>query len=198
MTRNEEKRRKPEKSGNRKHGDGLRECSAEMEDIRCFEPVFDERSEILVLGSFPSVRSRADGFYYAHPRNAFWIIIGQLFCPGERLDDVEGKKTVLLKNRIALWDVCKTCEIRKSADSTIRKAVYNDIAGLIGKTIIRSILFNGATAEKLFMKYIKDTGTGINLPFARLPSTSPANAIPSEAKLQAWKQALTHTEKGAE
>ena len=164
-----------------------------MDGIKCFEPVFDAGSEMLVLGSFPSERSRAEGFYYAHPRNAFWTIIGQVFCPGEPLDGTERKKAVLLENRIALWDVCMTCEIRKSADSTIRKAVYNDIAGLLGETRIRAVFFNGARAEQLFERYVRETGAEIDLPRTRLPSTSPAHAVPFEMKLQMWKQALAHT-----
>lgn len=166
--------------------------------MKCFEPIYDPESKILILGTFPSVKSRADGFYYAHPHNAFWRIIGDMFCKegdsGEGNDlttcDIDRKRSVLLKNRIALWDVCETCEVNGSADASIRRVKFNDIAGLISKTKIHAIFFNGAKAEELFEKYVKAVKVEIDLPCRRLPSTSPACAIPFEAKFQAWKDAF--------
>ena len=158
-----------------------------------FDPIYDERSEILLLGTFPSVKSREAGFYYAHPQNAFWRIMGELIC-GDR-DVLIGasdarKKQVLRDNNIALWDVCETCEVSKSSDASIRNVKYNDIAELIGKTQIKTIFFNGGKAEELFERYRKEKNVKIDLPCRRLPSTSPARAIPYEDKLRIWKEAI--------
>ena len=159
----------------------------------CFEPVFDQRAEILILGTFPSVKSRQAGFYYAHPQNAFWRIIGDLFCGGGedlRQAGIERKKQALIDNRIALWDVCNTCNIDGSADASIRNVVFNDIAGLIGKTNIKAIFFNGAKAEELFIRYKKEKDVSIELPCRRLRSTSPACAVRYEKKRAEWKAAI--------
>ena len=158
-----------------------------------FDPIYDERSEILILGTFPSVKSREAGFYYAHPQNAFWRIMGELLC-GDRealIGASDGrKKQVLRDNHIALWDVCERCEVNKSADASIRNVKYNDIAGLIGNTQIKAIFFNGGKAEELFKRYLKEMKVNVGLPLKRLPSTSPARAIPFEDKLRIWRESI--------
>ena len=158
-----------------------------------FDPIYDERSEILILGTFPSVKSREAGFYYAHPRNAFWRIMGELLCNDRDVligATTARKKQVLRDNHIALWDVCETCEVSKSADASIRKVKYNDIAGILGKTQIKAIFFNGGKAAELFGRYMKEKNVKIDLPCKRLPSTSPARAIPFEDKLRIWRESI--------
>ena len=158
---------------------------AEYVHIRhTFEPVYDSRSAILILGSLPSVKSREQGFYYGHPQNRFWRVLSAIFdypLP----DTVEAKKSLLLQERIALWDVIAACDIKGSSDSSIRNAEAADIAGLLAKTDIRHIYANGRTAEKLYNKYIfPQTRREIRV----LPSTSPANAAFSlEDLIDAWK-----------
>ena len=149
-----------------------------------FEPVFDENSEILILGTFPSVKSRENNFYYGHPQNRFWRVLSEILGT-EAPKDIEAKKQMLLSNRIAVWDVVKSCEISNSADSTIKSVVPNDLSEILEKTRIKKIYANGKTAEKLYNRYIKKhTKTDI----ITLPSTSPANASYNMKKLvDEWK-----------
>lgn len=148
-------------------------------------PVYDENSEILILGSFPSVRSRAEGFFYGHPRNRFWRVMAAVF--GDEVPvSTEEKKNFLLRHRVALFDVLAACEIEGSADGSIRAALPNDLTPILEKSKIRRIFVNGKTAEKLYQKYLLP-GTGI--PALCLPSTSPANAAVSEERLiEAWQE----------
>lgn len=135
-------------------------------------PVFDKNSRILILGSFPSVKSRESKFFYGHPQNRFWKITAAVF--GANIPStVAEKKEFLLNNRIALWDVAASCEIEKSADSSMRNVVPNDISVILNACDIRCIFVNGKTAEKYYNKYILPS-TGIKA--VCLPSTSPANA----------------------
>ncbi len=148
-----------------------------------FEPVFDENSKILILGSLPSVRSRADGFYYGHPQNRFWRLMAKLFDE-ETPKTIDEKKAFLFRNGIALWDVIASCEIENSADSTIRNAVPNDLSKIFKKADIRAVYTNGKTADKLYRKYNERKAVC-------LPSTSPANAAFSMEKLEsAWRVIL--------
>lgn len=144
-----------------------------------FEPVWNSESEILILGSFPSVKSREQKFFYGHPRNRFWTVLSRLLGV-EAPTDIENKKAMLLSHHIALWDVIAECDIYGSADSSIKNAVPNDIKFIIENSDIRHIFTNGATADRLYNKYIYPT-TGISA--VRLPSTSPANAAKSADKL---------------
>ena len=148
-------------------------------------PVYNEHSRILILGSFPSVASRAEGFFYGHPRNRFWRVVAAVF--GESVPcTVEEKKQFLLKNRIALFDVLASCEIEGSSDSSITGAVPNDLAPILFGGKIESIFVNGKTAARLYDKYLKDK-TGLSAKV--LPSTSPANAAWSEERLiEAWQE----------
>ena len=144
-----------------------------------FEPVYDENSRILILGSFPSVRSRSDGFYYGHPQNRFWRLMSALY--GEKsLQSTEEKRNFLLKNGIALWDVIASCEIENSSDSSIRNAIPNDLERILKNAQIHTIYTNGKTADKLYRKYYQKASIC-------LPSTSPANAVWTfEKLLQSW------------
>lgn len=149
-----------------------------------FEPIFDKNSEILVLGSFPSVKSRENNFYYAHPQNRFWRVVASVYsCPVPKT--VEEKKNMLLSNKIAVWDVIKSCEITGSADSTIKSVIPNDLSEILSVADIKKIYANGKTAQSLYNKYIKKN---IGFDIISLPSTSPANAAYSLEKLiKEWK-----------
>lgn len=149
-----------------------------------FEPIFDKNSEILVLGSFPSVKSRENNFYYAHPQNRFWRVVASVYsCPVPKT--VGEKKNMLLSNKIAVWDVIKSCEITGSADSTIKSVIPNDLSEILSVADIKKIYANGKTAQSLYNKYIKKN-TGFDI--ISLPSTSPANAAYSLEKLiKEWK-----------
>ena len=150
-------------------------------------PVWDARSEVLILGSFPSVASREAGFYYGHPRNRFWKLLGLLFdetVPG----DIAGKKEFLLRHRVALWDVIASCEITGSADSTIKNVTPNDLRPLLEGSRISRVCLNGGKAASLYKKYLAPR---VPLPAFTLPSTSPANAAWSMERLEeAWKIVL--------
>ena len=146
-------------------------------------PVFDENSRILILGSFPSVKSREQQFFYGHPQNRFWrVLAGVLDCPVP--GTVEEKKALLRSHGIALWDVVARCEITGSADASIRSVVPNDLTGLLSTGHIERIYCNGGTAAALYRKYLLPR-TGMEA--VPLPSTSPANARRSQDDLiEAW------------
>ena len=148
--------------------------------VHPFEPVWDKNSRILILGSFPSVRSRADGFYYGHPQNRFWRLMSELY-ETELWKTTDEKKEFLLKNGIALWDVIGSCEIENSSDSSIRNAVPNRLTDIFENANIQAVYTNGKTADKLYRKYFEREAVC-------LPSTSPANAAWTfEKLLQTWQ-----------
>ena len=121
--------------------------------IHEFGPVFDRNSRILILGSFPSVKSREQQFYYGHPQNRFWKVIAAL--TGEPLPEtIEEKRALLLAHGIALWDVIASCEIAGSSDSSIRNVVPNAIPQLLAETGIQAVFGNGAKACELYEKYV--------------------------------------------
>lgn len=152
-----------------------------------FEPVYDENSRILILGSLPSVKSREQGFYYGHPRNRFWKVISVLLNCDEPIT-IEEKKQMLLSHYIAVWDVIDNCDIIGSSDSSIRNVEAADILGLLQKTNINRIYANGKTAEKLYNKYVAGKTQVQIIP---LPSTSPANAAFSIERLAGvWRVIL--------
>lgn len=135
-------------------------------------PVYDENSEILILGSFPSVKSREAAFFYGHPQNRFWRVIAAVYGddPGST---PETKTAFLLRNHIALWDVIGQCEIVGSADATIKNVVPNDLTAILSAANIKAIFVNGSTAAKYYRKFqLPVTGREA----ITLPSTSPANA----------------------
>ena len=149
--------------------------------IHTIPPLFDKNSEILILGSFPSVKSRETQFFYGHPQNRFWRVISKIFeeeCP----ETVEQKRSLLLKHNIAVWDVIESCDIEGSADSSIKNVVPNDLSIILNNANIRQIFVNGRTAYRYFCKYQKDLNA------VCLPSTSPANAAFSLDRLiLEWK-----------
>ena len=153
---------------------------AEYQKVRHeFAPVYDENSRILILGSFPSVKSREQQFYYGHSQNRFWKVLARL--TGTPLPQTtEEKKTMLLQNHIAIWDVIAQCEIIGSSDSSIREVVATDLQQILESADIRQIYANGNTAKKLFDKYQKER---CGREIIGLPSTSPANAAYSLEKL---------------
>ena len=147
-----------------------------------FEPVWAEDARVLILGTMPSVQSLRQGFYYAHPRNAFWPMMFELL--GERFsEDIGDRKRLLIRNRIALWDVARSAVRPGSLDSAIREAAPNDIPGLLDSCPgIRKVLLNGTVALSLYRKLL----TPLAVESALLPSTSPANTMPYAKKLAAW------------
>ena len=154
-------------------------------EIHTIAPVFDENSEILILGSFPSVKSREVKFFYGHPQNRFWKVMSAVFGddPGTT---IESKTEFLKINKVALWDVIASCDINSSSDSSIKNVTANDLSLILQTARIKRIYTNGKTSDKLYAKYLEDK-TGIKA--INLPSTSPANASWSLEKLiQEWKK----------
>lgn len=148
-------------------------------------PVYNKNSKILILGSFPSVKSREGGFFYHHPQNRFWKVISQVFnrpLP----QSIDEKRSLLLDLNLALWDVIRSCDIEGSADSSIKNVIPNDLLEILNTADIKQIVCNGNTSYRLYMKYIYPN-TGI-MPL-KLPSTSPANAAFSlDLLITAWSQ----------
>ena len=153
-----------------------------------FAPVYDDRSRALILGTWPSPKSREMAFYYGHPQNRFWPLLAAL--TGEPLPRgrISPPKSSCFAPRLALWDTLESCTITGASDASIRDVVPNDIAGLLRKAPIQAVFCNGATAYRIYTKYQQPL-TGI--PAVRLPSTSPANAACSPARLEElWGAAL--------
>lgn len=154
-----------------------------MKQFHNIQPIYNSQSKILILGSFPSVKSREARFFYHHPQNRFWKILEQLFDVS--LKSIDEKREFLLSYHIALWDVIESCEIIGSSDSSIQNVVVNDIQRLLQNTHIDTIFTNGKKAHQLYQKFC--------LPLTHkedicLPSSSPANAMYSLEKLvEAWK-----------
>lgn len=152
--------------------------------IHTFEPVYDEKSRVLILGSFPSVKSREAGFYYYHPKNRFWHVLSTITEEKEPAT-IEQKRDLLYRHGIAVWDVVYSCDILGSSDASIKNVVPADISMLLSKTKIRKIYANGAKAEELYNRYCQ-AKTGVEI--CRLPSTSPANAAWTINRLvESWK-----------
>ena len=153
------------------------------EIVHPFDPVVDASCRVLILGSFPSVQSRADGFYYGHPRNRFWPLLCEVFHEDMPATHAE-KKHLLLSHHLGLWDVCAQASIAGSMDASIRNAVPVDIHRVLDKARIDRILCNGKLAGRLYEKYLLPC-TGLDA--VCLPSTSPANAAWSAKRLtDAW------------
>lgn len=155
-----------------------------MRQIHPIPPVYDAHSTVLILGSFPSVKSRETGFFYGHAQNRFWRVTAAVFgCPVPAT--IPEKRAFLLGNRIALWDVLAACDIDGSADASIRDACPNDLAPILAAAPITRIFTNGAAADALYTRWQLPT---VGIPAVRLPSTSPANAAWSlERLIDAWK-----------
>lgn len=135
-------------------------------------PLYDENCKILILGSFPSVKSREAMFFYGHPQNRFWKLMAALFEEAYP-QTIEEKKALVLKHHIAMWDTIRSCTITGSSDSSIKDVVPNDLSVILDNSRVERIFCNGATSYRLYMKYIYPA-TGVKA--VKLPSTSPANA----------------------
>lgn len=154
-------------------------------------PLYSKDSRILILGSFPSVKSREGEFFYHHPQNRFWRVLAEV-CREQPPTTIEDKKELLLRHWIAVWDVIQSCEITGSSDSSIKNVIPNDLSYVLEHAPIRQIFVNGNTAYKLYQKYIypKCGKTAI-----KLPSTSPANAACKyEELLEQWLQIREYIE----
>ena len=162
--------------------------------IHSIEPIFDAESRVLILGTMPSPKSREVQFYYGHPQNRFWRVLAAVL--GEELpQSVPEKKAMLLRHRIALWDVLAECEITGASDSSIRNPVANDLYVSLDHAPVQAVFTTGATAWKLYTR-LQKPHTGIEA--VRLPSTSPANcAVKMEALTEAYKAILPWLEPDA-
>ncbi len=149
-----------------------------------FPPVVNETCHTLILGSFPSVKSRENAFYYGHPQNRFWRMMASVF--GEEVPrEIPEKEALLLRHGIALWDVIASCEILGSSDASVKNAVPVEISRIMDVAPIERVICNGALAARLYRRYLQPQ-TGIVAQTA--PSTSPANAAWSLTRLtDAWK-----------
>jgi hypoxanthine-DNA glycosylase len=147
-------------------------------------PIYNKASQILILGSFPSVKSREQQFFYGHKQNRFWKVLAQILeCPVP--NDIQEKKKMLLSNHIALWDVIASCSITGSSDSSITDVVPNDLSEILKTADIQAIYCNGTKAYELYQKYIYPIN---KIQAIKLPSTSPANASYSLERLVGeWK-----------
>lgn len=156
--------------------------------IHEISPVYDENSKILILGSFPSVKSRENKFFYGHPQNRFWKVMAAVM-ETEIPVSVEGKKEFLLKTHVAVWDVIASCTIEGSSDSSIKDVVPNDLSCILQAADIRQIYCNGGTSYRLFCKYCEPV---LGRKAMKLPSTSPANASYGLDRLvEEWKKITT-------
>ena len=152
-----------------------------------FEPVYDAESRILILGSFPSVKSRENNFFYGHPQNRFWKVMANVL-EWEVPTTIEEKKNMLLSNHVAVWDVIASCSIQGSSDTSIKDVVVNDFSRILENSKVERIYVNGGKAYELYRKYAEKV-TGIKA--TKLPSTSPANAAWSLEKLtKTWKETI--------
>ncbi len=152
--------------------------------VHPFRPLYDGDSKILVLGSFPSVKSRENEFFYGHPRNRFWAVIAGIYDEDVPFT-IDEKKRLLADHGIALWDTVFSCDIEGSADSSIRNIVPTDLAPVIEGSGITRIYCNGATSWRMYRRYHEDA---LGIEAVRLPSTSPANAAWSlERLIECWR-----------
>ena len=150
-------------------------------------PIYDEHANILILGTFPSVKSRAGNFFYNHPQNRFWKVLAAVYRCNVPATIIE-KKEFLLQNHIAVWDVIQSCEIRGSSDSSIKNVVPNNLDIILDVADIKEIYTNGQKAHKLYETYCLPATLRHDVP---LPSTSPANAAFSLEKLiHVWKSEI--------
>ncbi len=167
---------------------------AEYEHVRHeFEPIFNEKSRILILGTLPSVKSREQNFYYGHPQNRFWKVLARI-CETEKVpESIEEKKIFLLEHQIAVWDVIAECDIIGSSDSSIKNVVPTDLNIILKNAPIQQIYGNGGKAYSLYQKY---SYPKIQREMVKLPSTSPANAAWQIERLtESWRQICTFLNK---
>lgn len=151
-----------------------------------FGPLYDKESEILILGSLPSVASRQQNFYYGHPSNRFWKVIASLFDE-EIPKTIDEKKALLKRHHIALYDVIEECDIKGSSDSSIKNVIPTDLERIIRNSKVKMIFCNGKLSCDLYKKY-HEKKTAIKA--CALPSTSPANAAYDMDKLMKYWKAI--------
>ena len=161
-----------------------------MEHVQhTINPIYNEKSNILILGTFPSVKSRENKFFYSHPQNRFWKIIAYITNTSPVPSTIDEKKNMLLNNKIALFDVIKSCDITGSSDTSIKNAEPWDLSIILDSCNIKKIYANGNKAYELYMKYCYDN---LKRSIIKLPSTSPANAsFNFERLLSEWSQILS-------
>ena len=147
-----------------------------------FTPVYDENSKVLILGSFPSVKSREIGFYYGNKQNRFWKMLCGYF-QSNIPQTIQDKRAFLLANGVALWDIATACDIQGSSDNSVKNAIIADLTPILEKADLQCILLNGTLAFSLFEKQYAHCG----IPYIKMPSTSPANPRYSQ---KAWEEAL--------
>ena len=152
-------------------------------------PLYGAQAKALILGSFPSPKSRTQGFYYGHPQNRFWPLMATLtHSPTPAWEDLDAKRAIIIGSGLAVWDVIHACSIRGASDASIKDVVPNDIAALLAKAPIEAVFCNGATAYKIYCKYLQPIS---GIAAVKLPSTSPANAACRPEKLrEVWGAAL--------
>ena len=152
-------------------------------------PIYNEQSKILILGSFPSVKSRENQFFYGHLQNRFWKLLAKLFNCDTPVT-IDEKKAFLLQNKLAVWDVIQSCDIIGSSDSSIKNVVPNDINIILKQADIRQIICNGNKSFQMYNKYLKHI---TQREAVCMPSTSPANAAFNLDKLaDSWKFLLNN------
>ncbi len=157
------------------------------QQVHPIPPLFDSASEVLILGSFPSVKSREARFFYGHPQNRFWPLMAAL-TDRPVPQSIAEKTALILDNRFALWDSIGSCTVAGSADSTIRDVTPNDLSLILDRAPIRAIFCNGNTSYRYFHRYIEPQ---LSRTARVLPSTSPANAAWSlERLIDAWRVIL--------
>ena len=174
----------------------VKDKQQDMRIYHPFGPLYSENSHVLILGSFPSVRSREQEFFYGHPQNRFWKVIAALFADDANGKDdavteriripqtIEEKKDLILSSGLALWDSIASCEITGSSDSSIRNAEPNDLSVITDNCDIRAIYCNGKKSLEVYNRYIRPE---LGREAEALPSTSPANAAWSlERLIEAW------------
>ena len=144
------------------------------------DPVFDARSRVLMLGSFPSPKSREVGFFYGHPQNRMWRVLTAVTGESAVPRTTEERTAFLLRNRIAMWDVIASCTIEGASDASIRNPIYQPVELLVARSNIQAVFFNGTQAHRLFLR----RGISLSVPSFRMPSTSPANAAFSMERLE--------------
>ena len=152
-----------------------------------FDPVFDAESKILILGSFPSVKSRENNFFYGHPQNRFWKVMANVL-DWNVPTTIEEKREMLLNNYVAVWDVIASCSILGSSDTSIKDVVVNDFSRILENSKVERVYVNGGKAYELYHKYAEKV---TRIKAVKLPSTSPANAAWSIEKLtKTWKEII--------
>jgi len=153
-----------------------------------FKPVYDKNSIILILGTFPSPKSRENGFFYGHPRNRFWKLLTYLTNSPKIPESINEKIQFLIKNKIAIWDTIESCDIKGSSDAKITNIIPADLNLILNDSKIEKIYANGTKAYETYMKYCYSS---THKEIVKLPSTSPANATYSfEKLLSEWKKLL--------